>query len=121
MTMRPRNQDDLWVPDNPDGSGWALVDWASVARGRRYHYRHGEPDREARALRPAWYRIVTRLDTPDLHAPHENSYFVTADELADFLAEVVLSAGSEMLWLIEPVNSPPAEAHAGVSGDQRSR
>jgi hypothetical protein len=23
----------LWVPDNPDGSGWADVDWVSAVRG----------------------------------------------------------------------------------------
>lgn len=112
MTMRPKYQDQLWVPDNPDGSGWALVDWTSVARGRRYHYRHAEPDAEARTLRPPWYRVVTRLDTPGLHAPHENSYFVRAGELSDFLAEVVLAGGNEVLWRIEPVESPPPESGA---------
>lgn len=113
--MRPeKSQDELWVPDNDDGSGWALVDWTSVARGRKYFYRHAEPDAEARLLRPAWYQVVTRLDTPLLHAPHENSYFVTADELADFLAEIVLAGGNEHLWRIEPVDAPPPEA--GVRG-----
>lgn len=108
--MHPKPQDELWIPDNPDGSGWALVDWASVARGRRYSYRHAEPDADARALRPPWYRVVTRLDTPDLHAPHENSYYVTPDELADFLAEVILTGGNEQLWRIEPVSEPPPQA-----------
>lgn len=107
-----KSQDELWVPDHADGSGWALVDWSSVTRGRRYHYRHAEPDAEARVLRPQWYRVVTRLDTPNLHAPHENSYFVSADELSDFLAEVTLSAGEEVLWSIEPVESPPSESGA---------
>ena len=108
----PKSQEELWVPDHGDGSGWALVDWSSVSRGRRYYYRHAEPDAEARNLRPAWYRVVTRLDTPGLHAPHENSYFVAADELADFLAEVTLSGGSELLWQIEPIESPPTESGA---------
>jgi len=108
--IHEKNQDELWVPDNPDGSGWALIDWASVARGRKYFYRHAEPDAEARQLRPAWYRVVTRLDTPLLHAPHENSYYVPADELADFLAEVILAGGNEMLWRIEPIGLPPPES-----------
>jgi hypothetical protein len=112
MTMRPKSPDELWVPDNPDGSGWALVDWSSVVRGRRYAYRHAEPAGEASQLRPAWYRVVTRIDTAELHAPHENSYFVTADELADFLAEVILANGNEVLWRIEPLETPPIEANA---------
>jgi len=103
-------QHELWIPDNDDGSGWALVDWTSVARGRKYFYRHAEPDAEARSLRPTWYQVITRLDTPLLHAPHENSYFVSADELADFLAEIVLAGGNEQLWRIEPVDAPPPEA-----------
>ena len=60
----------LWVPDNPDGSGWADVDWVSAVRGSRYFYRHAEPHDEALALLPPFYRVVTRLDTPTLHAPH---------------------------------------------------
>ncbi len=35
-------KEGMWVPDNPDGSGWAPVAWVSAARGRRYHYRHAE-------------------------------------------------------------------------------
>jgi hypothetical protein len=108
--MVEKKSDELWIPDNPDGSGWAAVDWTSVARGRKYYYRHAEPDAEARKLRPPWYRVVTRLDTPLLHAPHENSYYVTADELSDFLAEVILAGGNELLWRIEPIAEPPAEA-----------
>lgn len=106
----PKPQAELWIPDNEDGSGWALVDWASIARGRKYFYRHAEPDTEARALRPAWYRVVTRLDTPLLHAPHENSYYVSSDELADFLAEITLAGGNEVLWQIEPIDTPPPES-----------
>ena len=111
-----KSQDELWVPDNPDGSGWAPVDWTSVARGRKYYYRHAEPDAEARRLRPPWYRVVTRLDTPLLHAPHENSYYVTADELADFLAELILAGGNEGLWRVDPVDEPPAESNALIPG-----
>lgn len=102
--------DERWTPDNPDGSGWAEVDWASAVRGSRYHYRHAEADGEARELRPRFYRIVTRLDTPDLHAPHENSYYVPADRLADLLAEIVLTAGNEALWHVEPCAQPPPES-----------
>jgi hypothetical protein len=102
---------ELWVPDNPDGSGWAEVDWASAVRGSRYHYRHAEPDAEARQLRPAYYKVVTRLDTPLLHAPHENSYYVPSERLADFLAELALAGGEEVVWHIEPCESPPAEAN----------
>jgi hypothetical protein len=102
-----------WIPDNPDGSGWAEVDWVSAVRGSRYHYRHAEPHAEALALLPPFYRVVTRLDTPDLHAPHENSYYVSRDRLADFLAELILAGGAETIWHVEPCEDPPAEA--GVS------
>ena len=27
-----RPTEELWVPDNPDGSGWAEVDWVSAVR-----------------------------------------------------------------------------------------
>jgi len=101
--------DRLWVPDNPDGSGWAEVDWASAARGSRYHYRHGAPLAEARAARPAFYRVVTRLESAAL-APHENSYFVPADRLADFLAELVLAGGAEVIWHVEACPEPPVES-----------
>ena len=74
MVRSGAKSDKQWVPDNPDGSGWANVDWTSSVRGSRYHYRHGPPRDEAELKRPAWYVVVTRLDTPLLHAPHENSY-----------------------------------------------
>jgi hypothetical protein len=102
--------DDRWIPDHPDGSGWAEVDWASAVRGSRYHYRHAEPDPEARAMRPPYYRVVTRLDTPLLHAPHENAYFVPSDRLADFLTEVSLAGGDEAIWHVEPCDDPPLES-----------
>lgn len=105
--------DPLWIPDHPDGSGWATVDWSSVLRGSRHHYRHAEGDEEARELRPGWYRVVTRANTPGLHAPHENSYYPRADQLADFLAEVILAGGAETLWHVEPVTEPPLEPLLG--------
>ena len=108
--------DRLWVPDNPDGSGWADVDWASVARGSRYHYRHGAPLAEAQASRPAFYRVVTRLESAEL-APHENSYYVPADRLADFLAELALAGGAEAIWHVAPCPEPPVES--GVRSSRR--
>ncbi|MEZ4500901.1 MAG: hypothetical protein R2839_12705 [Thermomicrobiales bacterium] len=113
--MSEKPQHELWVPDNPDGSGWADVDWVSAIRGSRYAYRHGESAEEARRMRPPFYRVVTRLDTPLLHAPHENSYFVPAETLADFLTEVSLAGGDEMIWHIEPCEHPPVEARVGTS------
>ena len=103
----------LWEPDNPDGSGWADVDWISAIRGSRYHYRHAEQRAEAGHIRSPWYRIVTRLDTALLHAPHENDYYVPAASLADFLAELTLAGGDEVIWHIEPCPQPPAEARTG--------
>ncbi|MEA2511139.1 MAG: hypothetical protein QOJ59_626 [Thermomicrobiales bacterium] len=102
--------DRLWVPDNPDGSGWADVDWVSAVRGSRYRYRHGKPHDEALALLPPFYRVVTRLDTPALHAPHENSYYVPRERLADFLAELALAGGAETIWHVEPCQTPPPES-----------
>ena len=99
----------LWVPDNPDGSGWAPVDWVSAARGSRYHYRHGEPLVAARAARPPFYRVVTRLESATLE-PHENSYFVPSDRLADFLAELAFAGGAETVWHVEPCDAPPPES-----------
>src|SRR3990170_8945947 len=75
---------DLWIPDNPDGSGWADVDWGSVARGSRYHYRHVGTVAEARAEQPAHYLVVTRLESARIR-PHENRYYVPRELLADFL------------------------------------
>lgn len=100
--------DRLWVPDSADGSGWAPVDWTSVASGSRYHYRHGAPLGEAMASRVPFYRVVTRLESETLR-PHENSYFVPADVLADFVGELSLAAGAEIIWHIEPVSNLPAE------------
>ncbi len=107
----PANHDrpDFWVPDNPDGSGWAEVDWVSVSRGSRYHYLHGKPLPEAEQQRPRFYRVVTRLET-DRIAPHENTYYVRGRELADFVGELVWHGGDESIWHIEPCDDPPTEA-----------
>lgn len=99
--------DRLWIPDHPDGSGWADVDWASAIRGSRYHYRHAEPLAAARAKQPPFYRVVTRLESEELHA-HENSYYVPRDALTDFLAELALAGGAEFVWHVEPCRTPPA-------------
>lgn len=99
----------LWAPDNPDGSGWAAVDWMSAARGSRYHYRHGMPWPEANAARPAWYLVVTRLESAALE-PHENSYYVERERLADFLGELSLAGGAEVIWHVEPCVEPPTES-----------
>ena len=101
--------DRLWVPDNPDGSGWADVDWVSAAKGSRYHYRHVGTVEEERAQLPAFYRVVTRLESESLH-PHENSYFVARERLADFLAEVSLTGAAETIWHVEPCAAPPPES-----------
>lgn len=110
--------DRLWVPDDPDGSGWADVDWVSAARGSRYHYGHAAPLAEARATRPPFYLVRTRLESENLR-PHENDYYVHHEELADFVAEIALSGGAEAIWHIEPCQMPPAEAR--VTGAQDAR
>jgi hypothetical protein len=99
-----------WRPDNPDGSGWAEVDWLSAVRGSRYHYRHGPARAEALAELPGFYRVVTRLESETLSEPHENSYYVPREKLADLLAEVVLAGGIETIWHIEPCPDPPPES-----------
>lgn len=99
----------LWIPDNPDGSGWALVDWVSAVRGSKYHYQHGPEWEEANATRPLFYRVMTRLESARLHA-HENSYYVPREHLADFLAELALAGGAEVIWHIEPCATPPPES-----------
>ena len=108
MTSAPPT-DGRWIPDNPDGSGWADVDWTSAAKGSRYHYRHVGPAAEERGRLPAFYRIVTRLESEALH-PHENSYYVAGERLADFLAEVSLAGGAEAIWHVEPCSEPPPES-----------
>ena len=85
----------------------------SATRGSRYHYRHAEPHAEALALLPPFYRVVTRLDTELLHAPHENSYYVPRERLADLLAELILAGGAETIWHVEPCETPPAESGVG--------
>ena len=104
---------DLWIPDNPDGSGWADIDWISAVRGSRYHYRHGEPLAEARRALPSFYMVVTRSETEQIPTPHENTYYVPSGALHDFLSELVWSAGSETIWHIAPCEEPPDEARMG--------
>lgn len=104
-----QNGNQPWVPDNPDGSGWANIDWASSVRGSRYHYRHGPPIDQARAALPPFYRVVTRLHTEDLE-PHENSYYVPHRLLADFLAELSISGGAETIWHVEGCKEAPEES-----------
>jgi hypothetical protein len=101
---------ELWVPDNEDGSGWANVDWASVSQGSRYHYQHGEPLEVAEAIRAPFYKVVTRLETERI-IPHENTYYVTGSQLADFVGELVWHGGDEVIWHIEPCDQPPDAAH----------
>lgn len=107
------NANERWIPENEDGSGWADVDWGSVVRGSRYHYRHGEPADAARALLPTSFRVVTRMESADLE-PHENSYYVPSRLLADFLAELLMVGGNEVIWKIEPCADPPAESRIGL-------
>lgn len=99
----------LWVPDNPDGSGWADVDWVSASRGSRYHYRHVGTREQERMSLSAYYRVVTRLESGSLH-PHENSYYVPAEMLADLLAELSLAGGAESVWHVEGIDAPPPES-----------
>ena len=112
MARSKRPENKQWVPDNPDGSGWADVDWTSAVRGSRYYYRHAEPHAIAETKRPQWYLVVTRLDTPLLHAPHENSYYVPARSLADFVAELTMAGGDETIWHVEPIDEPHPDSHA---------
>ena len=101
---------DLWIPDNPDGSGWAAIDWVSAVRGSRYHYRHGMPRGQASAALPPFYKVVTRSETEQIPIPHENTYYVPSQSLSDFLSELVWSGGAETIWHIEPCQDPPEEA-----------
>lgn len=116
MTPEPPAEERFWIPDDPDGSGWADVDWVSASRGSRYHYCHTGPIEEERQRLPAFYKVVTRLESPQLHA-HQNSYFVTRDRLADFLAEISLAGGAEVIWHVEPCPSPPPQS--GVLGARK--
>lgn len=101
---------DLWVPDNPDGSGWAEIDWVSGLRGSRYHYQHGAVRDEALCALPPFYKVVTRSETDQIPTPHENAYYVPSAKLAEFLSELIWNDGSETIWHIEPCDEPPQEA-----------
>ena len=109
MTFESERDDRFWIPDHPDGSGWADVDWASACRGSRYHYRHVGSAEAERAQLPAFYSVVTRLESPELH-PHHNTYYVTRDRLAEFLAEISIAGGAEVIWHVEPCTAPPPES-----------
>ena len=111
MTDPSRADERFWIPDNPDGSGWADVDWTSAAKGSRYHYRHVGSTAEERAQLPDFYRVVTRLESEALPA-HENSYFISWERLADFLAELSLAGGAETIWHVEPCSFPPPESRS---------
>ena len=104
----------LWIPDNPDGSGWADVDWVSAVAGSRYHYRHGEPLAEAEAARPPFYLVRTRSESEQIPTPHENTYYVPARSLADFIGELSWNGGAEVIWHIEPVDDVPEEARVNT-------
>jgi hypothetical protein len=109
LTAATPGDERFWVPDHPDGSGWADVDWISASRGSRYHYRHVGSVEVERARLPAFYRVVTRLESAELH-PHENTYFVARERLADFLAEISIAGGAEVIWHVEPCQTPPPES-----------
>lgn len=115
--MTSKREDRFWIPDNPDGSGWADVDWVSATRGSRYHYRHVGTVEQERALLPHFYRVVTRLESDVLHA-HENTYYVARENLADFLAEISIAGGAEMIWHVEGCDEPPAESRPGIVQSQ---
>lgn len=100
----------LWIPDNPDGSGWADIDWVSAVQGSRYHYEHGAPLDEALSNRPPYYLVRTRSETEQIPMPHENTYYIPSENLHDFLIELGWSGGSEIIWHIEPVTQVPDEA-----------
>jgi hypothetical protein len=106
---RAEKIDRFWTPDNPDGSGWADVDWVSAVRGSKYHYRHGLEYDAALAELPPFYRVVTRLES-DVLIPHENSYYIPREHLGDFLAEIALAGGIEQVWHVEACAEPPAES-----------
>ena len=112
MTAAAPGDERFWEPDHPDGSGWADVDWVSASRGSRYHYRHVGTAEKERARLPAFYRVVTRLESAELH-PHENTYFVARERLADFLAEISIAGGAEVIWHVEPCGTPPPESRVG--------
>jgi hypothetical protein len=64
---------------------------------------------EARSEQPGHYLVVTRLESARLR-PHENRYYVPRELLADFLAELSLSGGAEVIWHVEPCPQPPLES-----------
>jgi hypothetical protein len=108
-------EDELWVPDNPDGSGWADVDWVSATQGSRYHYRHGGSlDEDVKAL-PLLFKVTTRLESERIR-PHVNTYYVPGAKLHDFVEELVWNGGAERIWAIEPATEAPPEAKVEIEG-----
>jgi hypothetical protein len=111
-------RDDLWVPDKPDGSGWADVDWVSATRGSRYHYRHGEAYEDDVTSLPSLFQVTTRLESDHIR-PHLNTYYVPGPKLHDFVEELVWNAGAERIWTIEPADEAPPEARVPVGRPSR--
>jgi hypothetical protein len=109
-------EDELWVPDNPDGSGWADVDWVSATRGSRYHYRHGGEYAEDVKTLPPLFRVTTRLESERIR-PHVNTYYVPGPKLHDFVEELVWNGGAERIWTIEPAPDAPPEARVSTEQD----
>ena len=112
---RVERVDRFWTPDNPDGSGWADIDWVSAVRGSKYHYQHGLEFDEALAALPPYYRVVTRLES-DILIPHENSYYIPREHLGEFLSELAMAGGIEQIWHVEPCLDPPPESRVQRSG-----
>jgi hypothetical protein len=52
---------------------------------------------------------VTRLES-DILIPHENSYYIPREQLADFLGELAMAGGIETIWHVEACPNPPAES-----------
>jgi hypothetical protein len=109
-------EDELWVPDNPDGSGWADVDWVSATRGSRYHYRHGADYAEDVKTLPPLFKVTTRLESERIR-PHVNTYYVPGPKLHDFVEELVWNGGAERIWAIEPAPKAPSEARVSSADE----
>ena len=52
---------------------------------------------------------MTRLESAALE-PHENSYYVPREQLSEFLAEIALAGGAEIVWHVEACVTPPPES-----------
>ena len=89
MTPEPAAGERFWIPDNPDGSGWAAVDWVSASQGSRYHYSHTGLAR-GRAATVAG--VLQGGDPPRVTPapPPSEQLLRRRERLADFLAEISL-------------------------------